>query len=476
MEVRRRRFSEMVDEDHPTVRHCCCFYGWIIWLVVTVGQMSTFYGTSSGVTFVLDDVMAELSLSRSLASLSYASGTFIGAAAQVPIGRAVDKYGGRKSVAVCSAAYFLSLSAMSLPHDWYSLTIAFVAMRSLGFGGLSMACTTCLQQWFVRRRGLATGLSESINTLFGFGFNSQLYALAVSSYGWRTSYLFVGAILLLYSPIAALLLRSHPEDIGLKPDGDDAQVRDHSESESAPSNVKKKAAPATDRDWTLRQARGTTSLWIIVAANALQWGIGAGLFFHLASIVSELGLPVALLPSCFYLPWAIARATSLVVGGYLLDKAPPRVIMFVGFLLGGLSMLALGMPGTSLTATKTVATAASWGLSMGLGKATFAVCPAMFFGRAHLGSIQGLLQTSNVASTAVGPLIVGIVHDQCRDYSPIVLAIGIINILVGAVGALFLRAPTRSSEDNLDKATSSREARCVEMCAAREASPESSAA
>ena len=110
------------------------------------------------------------------------------------------------------AAYFLFAFCHVLPHDWYSLTIAFVAMRSLGFGGLSMACTTCLQQWFVRRRGLATGLSESI-TLFGFGFNSQLYALAVSSYGWRMSYLFVGAVLLLYSPIAALLLRSHPEDI-----------------------------------------------------------------------------------------------------------------------------------------------------------------------------------------------------------------------------------------------------------------------
>ena len=72
-----------------------------------------------------------------------------------------------------------------------------------------------------------------------------------------------------------------------------------------------------------------------------------------------------------------------------------------------------------------------------------------------------------------GPLIVGTINVAT---TPIVLAIGIINILVGAVGALFLRAPTRSSEDNLDKATSSREARCVEMCAAREASPESSAA
>lgn len=68
----------------------------------------------------------------------------------------------------------------------------------------------------------------------------------------------------------------------------------------------------------------------------------------------------------------------------------------------------------------------------------------MFFGRPHLGSIQGLLQTSNVASTAVGPLIVGVAHDALGDYSPIVLAIGGINICLGAAGALFLRVPSRA--------------------------------
>ena len=129
---------------------------------------------------VLDDMMAELQLSRSMISLSYAAGTFIGAFAQIPIGRAVDRFGGRRSVAVCSTCYYLSLAAMSLPRDWYALTLAFAGMRALGFGGLAMACQTCLQQWFVRRRGLATGLSESVNTLVGFGATPQLYAMVVS--------------------------------------------------------------------------------------------------------------------------------------------------------------------------------------------------------------------------------------------------------------------------------------------------------
>ena len=170
---------------------------------------------------------------------------------------------------------------------------------------------------------------------------------------------------------------------------------------------------------------------------------GAGFFFHLASISEELELPVILLPSCFYLPWACARAASLVLTGYLLDRVPPRYLMFGGFLCGGLSMMAFGWPGCTLTPLRTVLVAALWGLSMGVGKAVFAVCPAQFFGRLHLGAIQGLLQTSNVASTAVGPLIIGVAHDLGRDYSPILLAIAAVNIFIGALGALFLRAPKR---------------------------------
>ena len=54
-------------------------------------------------------------------------------------------------------------------------------------------------------------------------------------------------------------------------------------------------------------------------------------------------------PPCFYLPWAASRALALVLAGWLLDWMPPRLIMCVCFLVGGLSMLLFGWPGVTLT-------------------------------------------------------------------------------------------------------------------------------
>lgn len=289
-----RKYGQLVSEDStlpassrlPT---CCCPYGWTVWTVLTIGQITTFFGTSSGVAFVIEGVMAELELSRSLVSLAYAVGTFIGAAAQIPIGRAVDRFGGRRGVAICSAAFYIALIGMSLPHNWYALTLAFAAMRALGFGGLALACNTCLQNWFVRRRGLATGLSESINTLVGFGFCAQLYSMAVLHFGWRHSYVLVGSALLLYSPIAYLLLRSRPEEVSLLPDGDQVDSAAGTANAAAAAGAPAAAAggaralsakPPAVTGWRLSEAARTSALWIIVAANALQWGIGAGFFFE----------------------------------------------------------------------------------------------------------------------------------------------------------------------------------------------------
>ena len=432
-----RRYGRQLDEDDTEARgtarscRCCCFYGWFVWLLLTLAQISTFFGTSSAVTFVIEPIMAELKLSRSLVSLSYGIATGIGAAVQVPIGRLVDQFGGRKGVAVCSALYFLSLMAMALPHEWVMLTLAFGAMRALGFGGLALACNTCLQQWFVRRRGLVTGLSESLNTLVGFGLCSQFYAAVVRACGWRESYVLIGGALLLYTPLAALLLRSRPEDIGLAPDGGGGEA------------LARKAAPITG--WTLGEACRTSALWVVVAGNALMWGIGAGVFFHLVSVVGELQLSVTLLPSLFYLPWASARAASLVLGGWLLDRVHPRLVLAAGFVLGAATFLIFGWPAATLTPSRTVAIAVAWGFAMGLGKATFAVCPAKFYGRRHLGAIQGLLQTTNVASTAVGPLIVGVAHDVLGTYRPIVRTIAALYLAMGTVGAALLETPQRKS-------------------------------
>ena len=40
-----------------------------------------------------------------------------------------------------------------------------------------------------------------------------------------------------------------------------------------------------------------------------------------------------------------------------------------------------------------------YGLAMGLSAAAFKISPARFFGRAHLGAIQGVLQTTRTLTT-----------------------------------------------------------------------------
>ena len=231
----------------------------------------------------------------------------------------------------------------------------------------------------------------------------------------------------------------------------------------------------------------------------------------MASIVEELGISSSLLPACFYLPWSIGRASSVIVAGCMLDRLHPRVVLAIAFALGGASMLLFGWPhGGVLTPSKTIAIASTWGVSLGFGNSAFKVsshytlpsshvhcaaahaahspllrikrtacmraatdvttaaraesrqrvtcgsrpalshlprsqvCPAKFFGRAHIGSIQGALQTSNVAATALGPLIVGFTHELFGQYSTVLLSVAVVNLLNGVIVILCLRTPSKN--------------------------------
>ena len=73
-------------------------------------------------------------------------------------------------------------------------------------------------------------------------------------------------------------------------------------------------------------------------------------------------MPEALLPSCFFLPWAICRAVCLLVAGWLLDRVHPRGVLAVGFLLGGASLAFMGWPAATLTPVRCVLVAATWGI------------------------------------------------------------------------------------------------------------------
>ena len=129
--------------------------------------------------------------------------------------------------------------------------------------------------WFVRRRGLATGLAFS-----GAGVGSILlfpwWQDIIREDGWREACLTMALILfVLVLPLNLLLQRRRPEDMGLRPDGGRA-AQTASVEPAGSASEKSAAVPDTvvdaewaARDWSLREAMLTARFW---------W-LGLGLFF-----------------------------------------------------------------------------------------------------------------------------------------------------------------------------------------------------
>lgn len=134
-------------------------------------------------------------------------------------GRLMERYSARVILTISSAVAGLSLMAMSqfdalwqfyITGALFGITLAFLLY--LGF-------PTLLNRWFKSRMGIFIGICSAWSGIGGVLFN-PIGGYLITNYGWRTTYLIFGAmILLLVTPVLALFLRDYPKDKGLKPYG-----------------------------------------------------------------------------------------------------------------------------------------------------------------------------------------------------------------------------------------------------------------
>jgi len=95
-----------------------------------------------------------------------------------------------------------------------------------------------------------------------------------------------------------------------------------------------------------------------------------------------------------------------------------------------------------------VATAMAYAVIFGITNAALHTHNAFvwprFFGRRHLGSIQGAGTTTNVVGASLGPLPLGIAYDLNGSYTTALLMLTAVPI-VCAVAVLFIREPDLSA-------------------------------
>lgn len=402
-------------------------YSWVVLAVALVTTAMTLPGQTAGVSVFLDAIVADLGASRSTVSLLYMLGTLTGSAALPFVGRFIDARGPRVAVTAIALGFALACAFMSQVGGLAMLAVAFVAIRGLGQGSLSLVSVHEVNLWFVKRRGLAVGiagLGMSVATAFVPPLLEQLQ----QAVGWRTAYLTLAAVVATVAlPLGVTFFRDRPERYGRLPDGGWTSPA----TPPAPTKVE-------EPSWTAREARGTAAFWSVCLASMSVAAWTTGLIFHHYDLLAARGLDRAAASVTFVPLGLVAAAANLAVGA-LLDRVAPRFViatMMVGQAAAALLCVAV-------TADSTWLYGAVLGATMGANGAVSGTVYAQYFGRRHLGAIKGFASTMTVAGSALGPLVLAVGNDLFAGYA-VILAIVAIVPLAQAVVAVLVRPPSPS--------------------------------
>lgn len=449
------------------------FYGW---LLVAAGVLILFAsGPGQSHTFgvFLTYVADDLRLSHTEVSFAYGVATLAAAFGLPYAGRHVDRRGARRVLTVVSLLLGAAAIAFGFVNGLVVLALGFAAVRFLGQGCLFLCASNVIAQWFERRRGFALSL-----VWLGFSASVALHPpfsqWLIETVGWREAWLWLGisswALLL---PIL-WFVRSRPEDVGLRPDGR-AAPEPHAEARRgeappvsrlepretgvqtdaapprAPSNDAESAAPSDSRQaaqpeitgLTLKQALRTSAFWIVAFGLSLVALLMTGLFFHQVAIFQHRELDAHVATRVFAIT-AICSVVSAPVLGRIMDRTPSR-FMYSGALLAMAGAL------MALHLVDDVATAIAYAVVFGLANASMHVNVgylwADYFGRRHLGSIQGTGQTTLIVGASLGPLPFSLSHDFTGSYSAALAGSAALCVLVALAAALFLRYPVQPGSE-----------------------------
>ena len=202
-------------------------YGWIVVLtgmLVTIGAHG--FGRMS-YTIILPAMKDGLHLNYTQLGL-IGTGNLIGYLAMALIGGILAaRLGSRRVISLSLALMGSTMILTGLAQDFQSAFFLRMA-TGLGHGGAYVPAMALGSAWFaMNRRGFATGI-VSAGIGGGTMIASFIVPLALSAYGqegWRYAWYYLGSAVLLIAAIAAVFIRSRPEELGLLPVGSEATAQ-----------------------------------------------------------------------------------------------------------------------------------------------------------------------------------------------------------------------------------------------------------
>ncbi|MEV1249031.1 MFS transporter [Nonomuraea sp. NPDC050022] len=244
----------------------------------------------------------------------------------------MDRFGMRRVVSLALLLVAIGSGLTVLMTASWQLLLFWGVFVGLGTGSMALVfVATVTDRWFVKHRGVVTGLLTAAGATGQLIFLPVLAQLAEGP-GWRVASLTVAGAALAVVPFVWWLMRDHPEDVGTTALGaEPGTVR------TLPVHQNAAVRALT----VLRSAARTRAFWFLAGGFAICGASTNGLVgTHFIPAAHDHGMaePVA---AGLLAVIGIFDIAGTVASGWLSDKVDPKILLGVYYGLRGLSLMVL---------------------------------------------------------------------------------------------------------------------------------------
>ena len=417
------------------------FTGW--WSVLFIGIASGLgHGFNIyGFSILFKQISAELELNRAFTSLAAGIGRMEGGITSPLVGWLSDKVGPRWIVIVGTAVAALGMLLMSRVTEVWQYYVAWGVLIGLGLNiGLTVACDKSINDWFIRRRGLAQGIKFAIISVFGIIILPVVTAL-IEFRDWRFVCLVFGLIMVASLPLAYILIKPRrPEYYGLLPDGAHFGEGGEKDREAMLETGVSYASSLHEMEYTFKQAAKTGTYWLLIIGYAVHNFIVGGLNVHIHPFLTDIGIGEAAASGMMGI-MIFFTIPSRVFGGIVADKVPKdrlHLLLVAAFLF---QVIGISAYLWNRSPASVYVLLACHGLSSGAVTPVILLVIGRYFGRKAFGSILGMMITFLAPMSLLSPVYYGWMYDSFLAYdNAFITALAL--AVIATVTTLFVRPPS----------------------------------
>jgi MFS family permease len=340
----------------------------------------------------------------------------------------MDRFGIRQVVATALLLVSLGSGLTVFMRNSAELILCWGVLVGVGTGSMALAfVATITGRWFVKRRGLVTGV------LTAAGATGQLVFLPVLAYlvegsSWRTASLVVAGAALAVVPLVLWFLRDHPSDLGLPPYGGTEVV-----PPPAPAGGAARRALSA-----LRDASRTRAFWLLAGGFAICGATTNGLVgTHFIPAAHDHGMAETTAASLLALI-GLFDIAGTIASGWLTDRFDSRLLLVGYYALRGGSLLLLPALFGDAVRPSMVVFILFYGLDwVATVPPTVALCREYFGDRGAV--VFGWVFASHQIGAAVAASAAGLVRDQLGNYNLAWYVAGLLAIGAAGLSLLLLR-------------------------------------